>query len=183
MGYMTISANPNMLDRENNLSAMVSVMKEFVFEYFTAEQIYEDVKANTNGFQHPYILANGDDIELMYNEYQTLNAKALDGTLVEGSEEYWMWVHYQRVVDTGESYYKYYAKKDANGTYETYAGVAPDEYNADGTNKRGTSSLDQNYLDASGYDIGGRSDITNRTTRLEGMAFAYVLTRDIKYLH
>ena len=182
MGYMTISANPNMLDRENNLSAMVSVMKEFVFEYFTAEQIYEDVKANTNGFQHPYILANGDDIELMYNEYQTLNAKALDGTLVEGSEEYWMWVHYQRVVDTGESYYKYYAKKDANGTYETYAGVAPDEYNADGTNKRGASSLDQNYLDASGYDIGGRSDITNRTTRLEGMAFAYVLTRDIKYL-
>lgn len=182
MGYMTISANPDMLDRERNLSAMVSVMKEFVFEYFTAEQIYNDVEANTNGFQHPYILANGDDIELMYNEYQTYNAMAENDTLVEGSEEYWMWVHYQRIVDTGEKYYQYYAKKDANGTFNTFAGVAPDEYNEDGTNKRGTHSLDQNYLDASGYDIGGRSDITNRTNRLEGMAYAYVLTRDVKYL-
>lgn len=182
MGYMTVSANPDMLDRERNLSAMVSVMKEFVFEYFTQEQIYADVEAHTNGFQHPYILANGDDIELMYNEYQALNAKAEAGTLVENSDEYWTWVHYQRIVDTGENYYKYYAKPDANGTYATFAGVAPDEYNADGTNKRGTHSLDQNYLDASGYDIGGRSDITNRTNRLEGMAFAYVLTRDIKYL-
>ena len=182
MGFMTVSANPNMLDRTKNLSAMISIMKEFVFEYFTAEQIYADVEANTNGFQHPYILANGEQIDMMYNEYQTLNAKALDGTLVEGSEEYWMWVHYQRVVDTGESYYKYYAKKDANGTYNTFAGVAPDEYNEDGTNKRGTHSLDQNYMDASGYDIGGRSDITNRTNRLEGMAYAYVLTHDVKYL-
>ena len=182
MGYMTISANPDMLDREKNLSAMISVMKEFVFEYFTAEQIYADVEANTNGFQHPYILANGDDIDLMYNEYQTLNEKALDGTLVEGSEEYWMWVHYQRIVDSGENAYKRYAKKDENDTYKTFVDVQPDEYNADGTNKRGTTSLDQNYLDASGYDIGGRSDIANRTQYLEAMAFAYVLTKDVKYL-
>ena len=182
MGYITVSANPNMLDRDTNLSAMITTMKEFVFEYFTAEQIYEDVKNNTNGFQHPYILANGQQIDMMYDEYQTLNAKNEEGTLIEDSEEYWMWVHYQRVVDSGESAYKYYAKKDANGTYKTFAGVAPDEYNEDGTNKRGASSLDQNYLDASGYDIGGRSDITNRTQRLEAMAYAYVLTKDVKYL-
>ena len=182
MGFMTISANPNMLERTRNLDAMISVMKEFVFEYFSETDIYEDVKANTNNFQHPYIFANGQQIDMMYEEYQALNAKALNDELVEGSEEYWMWVHYQRVVDTGEKYYKYYAKKDANNTYNTFAGVAPDEYNEDGTNKRGTSSLDQNYLDAAGYDIGGRSDITNRTTRLEGMAYAYVLTKDIKYL-
>lgn len=182
MGYMTVSANPNMLDREVNLAAMISVMKEFVFEYFTAEQIYADVEANTNGFQHPYILANGDDIDMMYNEYQALNAKALDGTLVEDSEEYWMWVHYQRIVDNAESSYKKYAKKDENDTYNTFVDVQPDEYNADGTNKRGTSSLDQNYLDASGYDIGGRSDITNRTQHLERMAYGYVLTKDTRYL-
>jgi hypothetical protein len=53
MGYMTVSANPDMLDRERNLSAMVSVMKEFVFEYFTQEQIYADVEAHTNGFTLP----------------------------------------------------------------------------------------------------------------------------------
>lgn len=182
MGYIAISEYRNILDRDVNLSAMVAVMKEFVFDYFTADQIYEDVKNNTNGFQHPYILANGEQIDFMYNEYQALNAKAEADELEEGSEEYWMWVHYQRIVDAGESYYKYYAKRDANGTYDTFAGVEPDQYDAKGNNLRGTHSLDQNYMDTFGYDVGGRSDITNRTNRLEGMAFAYVLTKDVKYL-
>ena len=182
MGYMTISANPNMLDRESNLLAMISVMKEFVFEYFTAEQIYEDVQNNTNGFQHPYIFANGEQLDALYEEYQALNAKAEAETLVEGSEEYWMWVHYQRIVDTANSDYRRFAKKDANGTYDTFVDVAPDEYNEDGTNKRGSYSLDQPYLDASGYDIGGRSDIPSRTQFLERMAYGYVLTKDTRYL-
>ncbi len=183
MGYMTVSQTPDLLDRNVNLSAMISVMKEFIFEYYTAESIYADVESYTNGFQHPYILANGEQIETMYNEYQTLEAKRLAGTLIEDTEEYWMWVHYQRIINSGESYYQYYAKKDSNGTYETFAGVLTDEeYEAEKHKSRGTSSLNQNYLDAYGYDVGGRSDISNRTTRLEGMAYAYVLTKDVKYL-
>ncbi|MBQ7343465.1 MAG: hypothetical protein IJW53_01730 [Clostridia bacterium] len=183
MGYMTVSKTPDLLDRNVNLSAMVSVMKEFVFEYYTPESIYNDVKEHTNGFQHPYILANGEQIETMYNEYQALEAKRLAGTLIENTEEYWMWVHYQRIINSGESYYQHYAKRDANGTYETFAGVLTDEeYEIDRGRSRGTSSLNQPYLNASGYDVGGRSDIANRTTRLEGMAFAYVLTKDVKYL-
>ena len=183
MGFLTISKTENLLDRKVNLSAMVSAMKEFVFEYYTPESIYNDVEEHTNGFQHPYILANGQQIDMMYNEYQTFEAKRLAGLLVEGSEEYWMWVHYQRIINTGENYYQYYAKKDASGTYKTFAGVLTDEeYEAEKGKSRGTYSLNQNYLDAYGYDVGGRSDIANRTTRLEGMAFAYVLTRDVKYL-
>ena len=184
MGFITISKTRNMLDRTVNLNAMLAIMKEFVFDLYTAEGIYEDVKANTNDFQHPYILANGDQLETMYNEYQALQAKRAQGTLEEGSEEYWMWVHYQRIVDTGASYYRYYAKKDADGTYDTFAGVLTDaEYEAENNGRtRGTYSLKQNYLDKSGYDAGGRSDIANRTSRLEGMAYAYVLTKDVKYL-
>ena len=182
MGYMTISANPNMLERSENMNAMITVMKEFVFEYFTAEQIYADVEANTNGFQHPYLFANGEQLDALYEEYQALNAKKESGELTEDSDDYMMWVHYQRIVDSGNSSYRKYAKPDANGTYNTFAGVAPDEYREDGTNTRGTTSLDQNYLDAHGYDIGGRSDIANRTQYLESMAYAYVLTRDIKFL-
>ena len=182
MGYMTVSANPNMLDRSVNLSAMISMMKEFVFEYFTAEQIYADVEANTNGFQHPYIFANGEQIEMMYNEYQALLAKDLAGEIVEGSEEFWMFAHYKEIVRQAESSYQRYAKKDANGKYETFVDIAPDEYNEDGTNKRGSYSLDQPYLDASGYDIGGRSDIPSRTQFLERLAYGYVLTKDTRYL-
>jgi len=183
MGYLTVSQTENLLDRNVNLSGMISVMKGFVFEYYTPESIYNDVKEHTNNFQHPYILANGEQIDTMYNEYQALEAKRLAGTLIEGTEEYWMWVHYQRIVDSGESSYKYYAKKDLNGTYNTFGGVLTDEeYEAEYHKSRGTSSLEQNYMNAHGYDVGGRSDIANRTTRLEGMAFAYVLTKDVKYL-
>ena len=182
MGYMTISANSDMLDRSVNLSAMISVMKEFVFEYFTEDQIYTDVESNTNGFQHPYIFANGDQLEALYNEYQALNAKNLAGELVVGSEEYMLWYNYDYIVRVAESSYQRYAKKDADGTFKTFVDVQPDEYNEDGTNKRGTSSLDQNYLDAAGYDIGGRSDITNRTAHLERMAYGYILTKDTRYL-
>jgi len=183
MGYMTISKTRNLLDRNVNLNAMVSVMKSFVFEYYTPESIYNDVKANTNNFQHPYILANGEQLEMMYDEYQEYNAAYLAGTLEEGSDEYWMWVHYQKIVNTGESYYKHYAKKDADGTYNTFAGLlTDDEYEKLNGVDRGTTSLKQGYIVNQGYDAGGRSDIAERTSRLEGMTYAYVLTKDVKYL-
>ena len=183
MGYMTISQTRNLLDRNVNLSNMVSVMKSFVFEYYTPESIYNDVKTYTDNFQHPYILANADQLEMMYNEYQEYNAAFFAGTLEEGSEEYWMWVHYQKIVSTGEAYYKHYAKRDSDGTYNTFAGVlTDDEYKALYGQERGITSLRQPYSTNQGYDEGGRSDIAERTARLEGMAYAYVLTKDVKYL-
>lgn len=182
MGFMVVANYPDMLDRSKNQGAMVSIMKEFVFDYYTGEDLYNDVKEHTNNFQHPYILANGQQIDTLYQEYQKLNADMEAGLIEEGSEAYWMWVHYQRIVDTGERSYKYYAKPDDQGGYDTFVGVAPDEYDEAGNNKRGTYSLDQNYLSTSGYDIGGRSDIMNRMSYLQNMAYAYVLTHDIKYL-
>ena len=184
MGYMTISNNPDLLDRNVNLSGMIGVMKEFVFDYYTAEGIYEDVKEHTNNFQHPYILADGKQIDMIYNEYQELLAKDAAGEIVEDSEEYWMLNHYNRIVSTGNSAYAYYAMPDANGGYDVYNGLMPDPKDKDGNNLRGTMSLEQNYLEpgAEGYDIGGRSDIANRTSYLEYMTYAYVLTKDVKYL-
>ena len=182
MGYIAIANCPNVLNRDKNLDAMISIMKQFVFEYYTPESIYNDVKEYTN-FEHPYLLANGEQLEMLYNEYQDLNSR-IDTEIEEGSEEYWLWVHYQRIVNTGESAYKRYAKEDADGTYNTFAGVEPDKYDPEtGKNLRGKTSLDQDYLDYGGYDPdGGRSDIASRTQYLEQMAFAYVLTKDVKYL-
>ena len=55
MGYMVIGQHPDMLDRNKNLANMVAIMKEFVFDYYTGESLYNDVKEHTN-FQHPYLL-------------------------------------------------------------------------------------------------------------------------------
>ncbi len=183
MGFMTVSKSRNLIDRNSNLNNMVSVMKAFVFEYYTPESIYNDVKANTNNFQHPYILANGDQLEALYDEYQEYNAKYLAGTLDEGSDEYWMWVHYQGIVKAGENSYKYYAKKDSNGTYDTFVGVLTDEeYEENNGVSRGNLSLSQDNLGTQGYDENGHSGIANRTARLESLAYAYVLTKDVKYI-
>ena len=187
MGYMTVSKKRNMLDRENNLNAMVSTMKKFVFDYYTPESIYNDVKENTNNFKHPYILANGEQLDALYDEYQALKAAAESGALEEGSDEYWIWIQYERIVGVGESSYKFYAKKDQDGTYDTFAGVlTDDEYAQEYGKDRGTGSLKQNYIKdyvkEPGYDFGMRSDIAERTSRLESLAYAYVLTKDVKYI-
>ncbi len=183
MGYITVSKYENILDRSENLNYMIAVMKEFVFDYFTGDEIYEDVESYS-GFDHPYILATGDDLDRLYNEYQTLNAKKNAGELEYGTEEYWKWNHYQKIVDTGNSYYAFYAAKDANGGYDTYAGLEPDPKDPNtGENLRGTRSLEPEYTTTSGYDPdGGRSNISSRTAYLEGMTYAYVLTKDVKYL-
>ncbi len=184
MGFISVSSMPNLLDRRVNLNAMLTCMKKFVFDYATGDEIYEDVKENTNNFEHPYLLGSSDKINDLYEEYQMLNAKAEKDELVEGSEEYWLWVHYERIISSGNSSYNRYALKDENDTYNTYVGLSGDE------NRLAGESLAQPYLDSShhandtgdGYDVGGRSDIQNRTQHLERMAYAYVLTHDVKYL-
>ena len=182
MGYMIVGKYPDMLDRDENLASMITIMKKFIFDYYDGERIYNDVLANTN-FEHPYLLANGDQIEMIRNEYQQLQAEYEAGTLVEGTERYWMWYNYYRIVSDGEGYYTYYSKTDANGGYDTYAGLMSDDEYFEKYNKpRGTKSLEQNYMNAGGYDAGGRSDISNRTGALESMAYSYVLTLDDKYL-
>ena len=186
MGFMIISNIDGLLNRNINLQSMVNIMKEFVFDYASGDEIYEDVKENTNNFQHPYLYGTPEQIETVYQEYMALNAEVekfremdnnYNGNPADYPEEFWMWVHYVRLINSGESAYKVYALPDANGSYETFGGLNMD----DSTRNKGYS-LAQPYLDAHGYDVGGRSDITNRTSLLERMAVAYAITRDIKYL-
>ena len=180
MGYMVVAKTPDLLDRAHNTLSMVEIMKKFVFDYYDGERLYNDTKEHTNSFQHPYLLANGDDIARIREEYLTLQAKADAGEIEAYSEEYGKLKTYQKIISDGESNYKIYAAQDANGTYDTYAGLLPLE-EIDSKNK-GDYSLSQSYPNMGGYDEGGRSDITNRTSLLERMAFAYVLTEDTKYL-
>ena len=182
MGYMVVGKYANMLDRDENLVMMLTIMKKFVFDYYDGDRIYNDILEHTN-FEHPYIFANGDQLEMLYNEYTQLQAEKDAGTLVEGSERYWMWYGYNKILENGQWYYTVFAKPDENDTFDTYAGLMSDEeYFETYGKERGGRSLNQPYLNASGYDEGGRSPITNRTQALEAMAYAYALTRDDKYL-
>ena len=184
MGYMVVSKFPDMLNREDNLGTMITIMKKFVFDYYSEEDIYNDVKEHTN-FEHPYLLANADQLQMVYDEYHALEEKAALGLIEEYSEEFWMLRTYKSVISNGEWAYSEYARLDANGTYETYNGLLSDEEypNEHNGKARSTSrTLAQPNMATGGYDFGGRSNPDGRTALLEYMAQAYVLTKDTKYL-
>ena len=175
MGYIVVAKAPDMLDRETNLSSMISIMKQFVFDKIDAEIIYNDVMANT-AFEHPYLLVNGAQLTTLKEEYEALLAKYAEGAIADGSEEFWKLRNYNGIVDAGESAYRVYAKLDGNDTYDTFNGIL------DSKDINVKYSLEQSNLSSGGYDQYGRSDITNRTALLEDMTYAYVLTGDTKYL-
>ncbi len=191
MGLITISQTEDLIDRNRNLVSMLNIMKEFIFDYPEAETLYSDVEENTNGFQHPYIYGTQDLWDEMYNEYQTLNNKVLNGTLSETEgdpEEYELWVHYERLVGTnvwsstnGHWAYLNYSYVDEDGNF---LGLKPD-YDEDGNLLVFSTSytLDPQYTDSYGYDPqGGRSSGSSRTQHLESLAISYMLTRNINYL-
>ena len=185
MGYMIVARYPDMLDRSKNLSTMVAIMKEFIFDYYDGESLYNDVKEHTNNFQHPYILTNAEQVKVAYDEYHELEALAAAGQIEDYSENFWKLRNYRKIIENADWAYSVYAKLDANGTYDTYNGLLLDEEYPDEHNGKARSSgytLNYAYASTGGYDEGGRSPIANRTAMLEYMAQGYLITEDTKYL-
>ena len=174
-GYMVVSTSADLLDREQNMNAMVSIMKKFVFDTYDGDSIYNDVKEYTN-FNHPYLLATGDDLARIRAEYNALKAEAEAGEIEDYTEKFWKLRNYYSIISAGQDAYEIYAAQDVNDTYDTYAGLkALTDIDSD-------YSLHQSNANNAGYDANGRSDIANRTALLEAMTYAYVLTEDTKYL-
>ena len=79
--------NAPIATRENDLSAMVNIMKKFVFETVdaasatesykqTGAKVYNDAKANTNNFAHPYIMANQATFDKLSAAYTAQDTNA-----------------------------------------------------------------------------------------------------------
>ncbi len=182
MGLVIISTHQNLLDRKNGLSFMLDLMKKFIFDHPTAEQVYEDVKENTNNFQHPYILGTQEQWDAMYEEYQSLKAGFESGELTEEDNytELIKWANYERMAGIGDynwigasNAYNMYALEDENGNY---IGVNISEDLHD------DYKLIQQNMDRNGYDVGGRSFPENRLLRVKELAIGYMLTKEVKYL-
>jgi len=112
LGLIVICQHENPIDRNFNQGTMMDLMKDFVFEYVTADQIIEDVDNNTNGFDHPYLLGNQESFDKLNAVY---NAKP-------GDEDYDMqlqdWLR-NGIVSDGLWAYERFAKWS-----HTYAKVA-----------------------------------------------------------
>lgn len=79
--------NAPIVTRENDLDAMVDIMKRFVFEtedaatvkegyIATGEKVYNDAKTYTNDFEHPYLMANKATFDKLKAAYTAQDTNA-----------------------------------------------------------------------------------------------------------
>ncbi len=97
MGLITISKHPNALDRDTSLAMMIEVMKKFVFDNPEGDTIYNDVYENTNGFDHPYILADQETFDRIYAAYN------------EGTDDVYLSTALTKLIGSADYYFKRWA--------------------------------------------------------------------------
>ncbi len=163
-----LNDNAPIVNRNEDLSTMVDIMKKFVFDTVTDADkeagyvangtlVYEDTKANTENFTHPYIIADADKFATLKNKY-ALNEGAVgyDASLK---------AYIKAIVDQADAFYNANAK--LSGT--TYDGIkdgkAPvSTYSGDGYNSKGEMT-----------------ELVEYASILPTLAFAYQVTGDTKY--
>lgn len=187
--------NEDIVNRSEHLETMLDIMKKFVFDtvtldangnalkesesyYATAEQVYADVKAYTNNFQHPYLGADQDTFDRLNRVYE-----ASVGDADYNAE---LKTYLSQMVAKGENFYKNNAQLDEKGNY---VGIIPEKVPvnvySDGKNPDPNDPDDDTVADTTdGYDPdGGRlNDIGTYAGNLTTLAFAYQISRDTKYV-
>ena len=135
---------------------MLLVMKKFIFDYPTGEEVYEDVKENTNGFERPYMMVRQSTFDKLHAAY----------TAEPGSADYDAHLKMQldALVDKGYSKYEGYSNVGVNGEYL-------------GKKKTVINPYDTPEYAYYGYDNGGRLNESGIYCN-EIMAMAFQITRD-----
>ncbi len=183
--------NTELVNRNDHLDLMVGLMKKFVFTTVTTDEngvplkssdsyiatgtmVYEDVKAYTNNFTHPYIGVNQAGFDKLYNAY-----KASAGTDDYNAKAK---TYLEALVAKAEAFYKLVADTDDSAAY---AGIKEDAVpvNVYRDGKEPDSSNPNAAKDTpDGYSQEGRlTEIVEYAEHLVDLAFAYQVTRNEKY--
>ena len=160
--------NTELYNRDDDLDAMLALMKRFIFDFeegeteeegyiATGEKLFNDIKENTNNFSHPYLIATQDRFDSLREAYtKGVNAPDYNKTIVSSLKA---------TIDNAD----YYMRK--------YSGVTPVNPYTDGDESNGETK--------DGYaPVGGRlNEISDGfATILPDLAIAYNITLDDKYL-
>ena len=162
MGIIIFCEKDDVANRRENLADMLTLMKSFIFDNPTAEQIVEDITEGTNNFTHPYLIASQERFDELHAAY-----------IAEEGDEFYdpaLKSKLAALVSSAETTYKTYALP-VNGSYDEYGGF-----------NYGKRPVNPYGADSGGYDVGGRLNESAQFNNLmRDMALAYQLTRDIKY--
>ncbi len=179
--------NTPLVNRDEDLSTMVDTMKKFVYKVSddvssaqtfinNGTQAYNEAKANTGNFAHPYLIANADTFAAIKASY----------ALTEGTAGYN--ATYKAYIDTvlaeAETIYAENADSNPDGSYKSIKdGKEPLNPYADGKSLDPSYTSDRNKDDTvDGYDTYGKLPIlVDFAEILPKLAFAYQITGNNKY--
>jgi hypothetical protein len=177
----------NLISRDTNLDALLSIMKKFVFdtaiksdkdEAYTAtgETVYNAVNTNTNGFKHPYIFAD-------QNTFNSLSAIYKDATATSPVKAY-----IDGIVAKADAYYEdVVLDLSATGEITFKPGKTPVNEYQDGVYPNYALNPDDTTIADSddGYnpDTKALYELEKITANLVNLAFAYQMTGDSKYVY
>ncbi|MBE6634952.1 MAG: hypothetical protein E7617_01955 [Ruminococcaceae bacterium] len=164
MGLIVVSTGENLLDRETDLDVMLDIMRDLVFDYKTGEDFYETVKANTNNFTHPYLVADQTQFDLLNEAYMSETADAnLKGYIASMLE------------DAEEVYAQYVAEDVTTGKYLKGAIVNPHVL----TKEQEDAGVKGN----NGYSTktGRLDEAVEHNENIRTLALAYQITREDRY--
>ena len=176
----------NLISRDTNLDALLSIMKKFVFdteikadkdESYTAtgESLYDAVNNNTQGFNHPYIFAD-------QNTFDGLSAIHKDAADTSAIKSY-----IGAIVAEADTYYDAMVLDATGGVITFKPGMTPVNEYQDGVypdyalNPGDTTIADSD----DGYNPESKAlyELEEITSNLVKLAFAYQMTRDSKYVY
>ncbi len=174
--------NTPLVNRNEDLTTMVNAMKKFVYKVsdnvsssavFEANgvQVYNDAKATTNNFQHPYLIADADKFAALKAAY-TAGTDATFKAYVDS------------VIANADAIYSENANSNPDGSYASLkSDKAPLNPYADGKSLDPSYTSDRNKEDTvDGYDNYGKLPIlVDFAEVLPTLAFAYQMTGNSKY--
>ncbi len=186
MNMITFTKYEDMVGEISENIKINQIMKNFLFDYISAGDIYERARDNTNNFDHPYLYANQE-------KWDEIRAVWLAGRLAEDSDptndvpfDPTLYAYINRIVNSTISgdYAKYSATKMTNvWNGERFEGAEYEGLHAQSLifdNETNGIGLTHSYLDSNGYDpIGGR--LYPPYGGLSNLGIAYQITRDERF--
>lgn len=200
MGLIIIAKQGNVVNRDNGLTVMISIMNRFVFDSinddedaFTGESVIDDIAehfADKKGAKtHPRLQATSETFDSLAEFYNDPDSTAYPETYRD---------YIKQQVDYALMMVRLRFKKNTDGNYEfksgnfNYYGTMTPCYpyqhyyvyerDASGKyvvkpGKTGTDMYGKTAY-GDGYDLGGRSQLQKVTTELRDYGFAYQMLKD-----
>ncbi len=162
MGLVIVAEAPDLLNRETDLNLMLNIMKRFIYDDVEGNNVYNQVKANTNNFEHPYLIATQADFDSISSS-EDANVKAYTAAVK---------------AEADAIYAEYTAPKTdeaGNPIAKKYPYLAAEIINPN-------TLLEEDYLN-NGYDyaVGRLNESGEYNDKILTLAFAYQATRNKDY--